>query len=99
MNVEVNFKQLEGDDTLKEYCQKRSEKFTKYFNGNVDVIWTLSMVRHEHIVHCHVTGKNMDYFIEEKNNDFYQSIDRATDKMDRKLRQHKEQVKNHLHHH
>jgi putative sigma-54 modulation protein len=97
MNLNMTFRQMTASDAIKFYTREKSERLKKYFRGKITVTWNFSVVKKDHIAHCHLVGNNMDYFGEATTEDLHGSIDQAVEKIEKQLRKHKEIVKDHLH--
>ena len=95
MNLQVSFKHMESSDALREYVEEKASKFKKYFDGKVHVTWTVGKEHGEFTSHCHLLGNHIDFFGEGSATDAFASVDLAIDKIDRKLKKHKEVVTNH----
>ncbi len=93
MQLEINFKQINSDDAIKKYADKKSSKLKKFFNGEITVRWTFSEEKQDQIAHCHLTGNNMDYFGEAKTSSLYASIDQGIVKIEKQIQKHKEIIK------
>ena len=97
MNLNMSFKHLVPDDSIKQYAREKSEKLKKYFRGRINVTWNFTRERNDSIAHCHLVGNHMDYFGEASTQDLFAAIDLVLDKIEKQLRKHKEIVKDHLH--
>jgi putative sigma-54 modulation protein len=89
---------MDPSKNLRAYAKEKSEKLEKYFRGRINVTWNFSHEKQNCVVHCHLVGKNVDYFGEAVTGDFRASIDLALEKVEKQIRKHKEVVKDHLHH-
>jgi len=97
MNLKTSFKHVEPTDSLKSYISDKSSKLNKYFKGRIGVTWNITFENQTAVAHCHLVGNQMDYFGEAQAPNFFAAVDDAIDKIERQVRKHKEQVRDHLH--
>lgn len=98
MQVHMTFKHMDSSDAVKNHAQAKSEKISKYVNGDsYQVDWTFGVEAQVHIADLRIHGPHIDYHSEARTADLYQSIDEALDKIETQLRRHKEKLKDHLH--
>jgi putative sigma-54 modulation protein len=97
MNVQMTFKHIKPTDKVKSYAQEKTERLNKYFNGRITVSWNFTFERDVAIAHCHVVGKDINYFGECEAESLPASIDLVVEKIERQIRKHKEIVRDHLH--
>ncbi|MEN9722112.1 MAG: ribosome-associated translation inhibitor RaiA [Pseudomonadota bacterium] len=97
MNLQMTFKHIQPNEKVKSYAQEKSEKLNKYFDGKISVSWNFTFERDTAVAHCHVVGKNIDYFGECEAETLPASIDLVIEKIERQVRKHKEMVRDHLH--
>lgn len=90
MNIKITGKGLEVTDAMKDYIEKRIERLEKFEGKNTDVTVTCSVEREDQIVEMQVNLDGEFIRIEEKNEDFYASVDLAIDKVERQMRKGKE---------
>ncbi|MBQ6860884.1 MAG: ribosome-associated translation inhibitor RaiA [Clostridia bacterium] len=86
MNIKVVGKNIEITDAIREYIEKRFEKFEKFELDNTEITVSCGVEREEQIVEVQINNIR----IEERNNDLYASIDLAIDRVARQLRKDKE---------
>lgn len=90
MNIKVVGKNIEITEAIRDYIEKRFEKFEKFELDNSEITVSCSVEREEQIVDIQI-NKSGDFIrIEERNNDLYASIDLAIDRVARQLRKDKE---------
>lgn len=93
----MTFKHIKATEKVKSYAQEKTERLNKYFNGKITVSWNFTFERDLAIAHCHVSGKDIDYFGECEAESLPASIDLVVEKIERQVRKHKEIVRDHLH--
>lgn len=98
MKVTMNFNHLEPTNSIKEVINKKSEKLTKFFNGNFDINWTCSVEKDSHIAHISINGARFNFNSHASSGDLYKSIDMALDKISKQLQGKKEKSYDHIHH-
>ena len=97
MKIKVTYKHLESTPALDEMTQKKSEKLKKFFDGQLNLHWSYTVEKMNHIAHCHLTGNHMEFFAEATTDSIYASIDEVILALEKQLRKNKEQLKNHHH--
>lgn len=97
MQINIAFRHMDATDALKTHVQEKSEKLRKYLGGEAQLTWTFSVDAGVHVADVHAKGPHIDFFAESKTEDMYQSIEEATDKLEKQLRKNKEILKDHLH--
>jgi putative sigma-54 modulation protein len=95
MNLHINFKHIQPDELIKEFIQVKSESLTRYFEGKININWTLSAEKQNRIAHGHLLGNSMDYFGEGTSHDLKVSIGIAMEKIEKQVRKHKEIITSH----
>jgi len=97
VNLKTSFKHIEPTDALKKHIEEKSLKLNKYFKGRINVSWNITFEKQTAVAHCHLVGNSMDYFGEADAPNFFAAVDVVVDKIERQVRKHKEQVRDHLH--
>ena len=97
MNVQMTFKQMQTNDSVKSYAREKTEKLNKFFKGRISVSWNFTFEHEMAIAHCHVVGKNINYFGESEAETLTASIDLVIEKIERQIRKNKEISRDHLH--
>ncbi len=90
MNIKIVGKNIEITDAIKEYIEKRAERFEKFESKNTEVTVVCELEREEQIVEIQINQNGEFIRVEERNNDLYASVDLAIDKAERQLRREKE---------
>ena len=90
MNTKITGKGIAVTDAMKEYIEKRLERLEKFEGRKTDVTVTCSVEREDQIVEIQINSDGDFARIEEKNEDFYASVDLAIDKVERQMRKSKE---------
>lgn len=95
MRTTVVFRHLEPTKALKDYVEDKIEKVQRYFSKPLNVHVVLSTEKFNHICEVTVTSKDLNIKTQEINEDMYASIDKVTDKIERRLKKQKEIRKDH----
>ena len=82
MNIKVVGKNIEITDAIREYIEKRFEKFEKFELDNTEITVSCGVEREEQIVEVQINNIR----IEERNNDLYASIDKDIDILEGQIR-------------
>lgn len=85
---------VELNDSLRNYVLSKVEGLERFHNGIIDIDVNLGVEKSRNIVDiiAHLTRRKV-LKVSEESNDMYTSIDLAVDKLKRRLRKHKERIK------
>ncbi len=97
MKTHFTFKHMNSSEAVKDHATEKSEKMSKFVGEATEMHWIFFVENETHVVDLHVKGPHIDMFAQAKTEDMHQSIDSATEKMEKQLRKQKEITKNHLH--
>lgn len=96
MNANVSFRHMDSSPALRDYAVRKLERVVdKYVNGRVDASITMSVEKFRHIANFKVQIKNLTVKVDHSSEDMYSSIDLALDKIERRLRRHKDRLRSH----
>lgn len=96
MQFEMSFKNVEAPERLKEFVHEKMERLYKFLDGKIHARWTFSFEHNTFIAHVHVTGSQIDYFVEaDAEDNFFTVTERAVEKLERQLQKKKELWKDH----
>ena len=92
MNLQLTGHQLEVTPALRDYVDSKLERIRSHFDHVIDVRVTLSVEKLIQKVEAtlHVPGNDLHVACADEN--MYSAIDLLTDKLDRKVLQHKEKL-------
>ena len=94
MKVVVSGKNMKARDDIREYAEKKIEKFSRYFNAEVEAQVTLSHIKDKQVVELTIPMKNGSIFrVQELSDEMTKSIDMAVDKLTRQIHKHKTALK------
>jgi putative sigma-54 modulation protein len=94
MNILVSGKNMKVRDDVREYAEKKLEKFEKFFRSDIEAHLTVSHIKDKQVVELTIPLKNAGIFrVEEITDDMYKSIDFAVDKLTKQITKHKTALK------
>ncbi len=99
MEITVSGKHLDITDAIREYAVQKVSKLDKYYDQiqRIEVVADKSQAnQYEVEVIVHV-GHHEPFIATIQGEDLYATIDQAQSKLERRLSEHKEKVKNHKH--
>ncbi len=92
MNINVRGKNMEVSSALQEYVEKRMGKLEKYFDSQIEVQVTMSIIKGDHIVEATISIDGLLLRAEEASQDIYASIDLVVDKLERQMHKYKTKI-------
>ena len=95
MRIEVSGKHVDLTDAMVEYARAKCEKLTKFYDGVMEIDCVLDRAEHNEFtveIVCDVV-KHDNFVTHARGHDVYACIDQAEDKMARRLRDFKEQLR------
>ena len=99
MKVKMNFNQMESTPAIKEMIESKSQKISKFFDGNLEVEWTCHVDKAGHHSHVEVWGKGFTLNANSTQDDLYKTFDDAMHKIERQLTRKKDEMKDKIHRH
>ena len=95
MQLNVSGHHIEITDSLRDYVESKIEKLERHFDivSSVHCILTVEKLRHKAEANVKVNGGTI--FAETTEEDMYAAIDGLVDKLDRRVRKHKEKLVDH----
>jgi|GEM_PF-269678 len=97
MKLKISFKHLKHTPALDERIKQKSEKFEKYFQGNISLEWVCWVHENEHWAELKLHGPKFDFFAKACADNMYKSLDLVVDKMERQIEKEKDIKRNKLH--
>ena len=95
MQLNVSGHHLEITDSLRDYVESKVERLERHFDLVSDVHCILSVEKLRHKAEAKVNVNGDTIFAEETQEDMYAAIDGLVDKLDRRVRKHKEKLVDH----
>ena len=95
MQLNVSGHHIEVTDSLRGYVESKIERLERHFDlvSDVHCILTVEKLRHKAEAKVNVNGGTI--FAETTEEDMYAAIDGLVDKLDRRVRKHKEKMVDH----
>ena len=98
MQITVSGRHMGISDSLKQYCEDKSERLIRFYDRiqSIEVILDGNNGQHfaEMIVHSEGT---QPFVAHEQHDDAYAAVDLMLDKVERQIRRHKEKLRNRKH--
>ncbi len=97
MNLSISGHHLDVTPAIREYVLNKLARVLRHFDNVIDtqVMLSVEPLRHRAEITMRVRGKDIHCEAVEEN--LYAAIDALTDKVDRKVIQHKDRLQNHSH--
>lgn len=100
MKIIISGRHLEVTEPIKKYAEDKVGRVKKYFEHILEIDVTLSVEKSKSEGEIHkadmlLFGNGLKLKVETEDKDLYAAIDKATDVLERKVRQHKEKLKDH----
>jgi putative sigma-54 modulation protein len=95
MQLSITGHHVEVTPALRSYVEKKLERITRHFDSVIDVhcVLTVEKLRQKAEATLHVSGNSLH--ADATGPDMYASIDALADKLDRRVRKHKEKRTDH----
>ena len=94
MNYRFSFKQMKTSAPLVEYAERKLKpKASKIGAGATELNIHFSIEGDNHIARCVVRSRSLTIDVEAKSTDMYASLDLVADKLEMRIRKHKEKFK------
>ncbi|MEM8815791.1 MAG: ribosome-associated translation inhibitor RaiA [Pseudomonadota bacterium] len=95
MQLNVSGHHVDVTDSLRGYVEQKIERIERHFDlvSGVHCILTVEKLRHKAEAKVNVNGGTI--YAETTEDDMYAAIDGLVDKLDRKVRKHKEKLSDH----
>lgn len=95
MQLNVSGHHVEVTDSLRGYVESKIERLERHFDLVSDVHCILSVEKQRHKAEAKVNVNGGTIFAETTEGDMYAAIDGLVDKLDRRVRKHKEKMVDH----
>jgi putative sigma-54 modulation protein len=86
MNITITGKDVKATEAIKDYVEKKMDRVSKYFEGDVDVYVTIKSQKTEQIAEMSVKVKQDSYRAVTSHKDMYASIDKDIDILEGQIR-------------
>ncbi len=95
MNIIVNGRHLEVTPALKNYAEKKVQRFDRYLSNISEAIVTLTVEKYRHKVEVLLKVNGVLIQAEGITGDVYSSIDEVAEKLERQIKKYKEKLVSH----
>lgn len=95
MKCEFTYIKIDGSENVEEHAQELLGKVERFVTGPIKGHFTFSQEKFNHKVVLTLTGKNIYFKAEAKEENFYSAIESAIEKMQKQLQKKMSKVKNH----
>ena len=89
MSVKIVGRDIEVTPAMKDYAEKKSERLSKYFDEEYDVVVTVKVEKTEKVAEMRVTVKGDTYKAVTAHKDLYAAIDKNIDILEGQIRKNK----------
>lgn len=95
MNLKLTTRHFEITDALRNHAEKKISKFKHYFDAIVDLDLIMEKENTEFKTSITFDVDKKRFHIETKDHDMYDAVDKLMDKVERKIRRHREKISSH----
>ncbi len=95
MKISLTFRNSEGETWQKEYIEDRLKKLNKYIDHPAEARVVLSVEKFRNVADINLTANGMAVNAKEEAKDMHLAIDEAVDKIERRLKKHRERIRGH----
>jgi len=93
MNISVTGRHVDVTDAMRAYAEEKVAKLDKYLPDNSDASIVLGVEKYRHKAEIQINVNGILIQAQEETDEMYASIDKALDKLSRRLRRYKEKLK------
>ena len=97
MQVTFTARHFKATEPLRKYAETEVTRLQKYADGIVGCDVVLTLERINHIADITLKIDNARLTVREISDDFFKSIDQAVEKLERKVKKHREKIRMHSH--
>ncbi len=95
MVVTYTGKHIEVNDEMKDYLEKRLQKFKFYYNQILNINTLISLLRGQYITELKVSANRDVYFAKDSASTWQESFDKVTDKIEKEIKKKKDRITDH----
>jgi putative sigma-54 modulation protein len=95
MHVQLSGHHVDLTPALRNYVAKKLSRVTRRFDRLIDVHCVLTVEKLRHKAESRVSVSGATYYADAVEPDMYAAIDALADKLDRRIRKHKERLRDH----
>ncbi len=93
MRISVTARHFKASEQLQSYAENEAKRLKKFFDGIVDCEVVLTKERANRIANISISVNSHKFVATESSENFYKSIDLATDNLERQLKRFKEKIR------
>lgn len=100
MQINITARHFKAPERLKKFAENEIRRLEKFFNGIIDCNIILDYIKSnqsKHIAEIHLKVYGQLLSVSEISDDMYKSIDKAIDKLERKLQKYKARLRGFSH--
>ncbi len=97
MKLKITFKHLEHTPALDQRIKEKTQRFEKFFQGNINIQWICWVKDDKHWAEMKVHGPKFDFFAKAFADNMYKSLDLVVEKMERQIEKQKDMMRDKLH--
>lgn len=90
MQISLTFRNMEGEEWLKDHVDKKIQRLKKYIDKPVEASVILSVEKFRNVAEVKLLGKGVNIVGKEEAKDMITAVDEVVDKIERQLKKHKE---------
>ena len=95
MQLDLSGHHVEITDSLRSYVSRKFEKISRHFEQLIDVHCVLTVEKLRHKAEATLMLRGNKIYADATESDMYAAIDALTDKLDRRVKKHKEKSTDH----
>ena len=95
MNLDITGHHLDLTDALRDYVIEKVKRVERHFDQLVDAHVVLTVEKLEQKAEATLKASGAELHASAKHSDMYAAIDQLTDRLDRQIKKHKEQKRDH----
>ena len=95
MQLDLSGHHVEITDSLRSYVSRKFEKISRHFEQLIDVHCVLTVEKLRHKAEATLMLRGNKIYADATETDMYAAIDALTDKLDRRVKKHKEKSTDH----
>ena len=86
MDIKISFKHLEHTEALDQRIQEKSQHFSKYLNGKVDLQWICWVDdKGKHWAELKLLGPKINFFASSCEDSIYKCLDQVVSKVEKQI--------------
>ncbi len=95
MQISVTFKNTEGETWFKDYVEESLKKLKRYIDNPAEAHVVLSVEKFRSVAEVNLLSKGMSINGKEEAKDMHLAIDSVIEKIERRIKKHKEKIRDH----